>query len=156
MEIPQRHVLMREAAEDVVKYLVISLHPSGTPFARRVENEGTQSSPPIAIKVFLDHCSDVLCASVAWTRRIRDECVSCVLFVLWVRRLRMCWPAESRESDEAFLFLLGNRVLVNIKYAPECVKRKAPELFLAYLRGTVQVAAFVEKLYSAAMRCSVR
>ena len=83
--------------------------------------------------------------------------------MLWVRRLRMCWPAESRDSDEAFLLLrvrlllrLGDRVLVDIKYAPECVTLTAPELFLAYLRGAVQVAAVVEKLDSAAMRCAVR
>ena len=55
MEIWKRHVLVRETAEDVVKYLVISLHPGGTPFARRVKNEGTQSSSPIAIKMFLNN-----------------------------------------------------------------------------------------------------
>ena len=82
MEIRKRHVLVRETAEDVVKYLVISLHPSGTPFARRVKNEGTQSSPPIARKVFLDHCNDVIRANVAGTRRISDEYVSGVFLVL--------------------------------------------------------------------------
>ena len=106
MQIRKRHVFMRKTTEHVVEYFVISLHPSVTPLARWVKNESTQSSPPIASKVFLDHCNDVIRASVAGTRRISDACVSGVLFVLWVRRLCMCWPAEPREADEAFLLLL--------------------------------------------------